>query len=113
MRAWCAIFAHHAHIVGLRLELTCRRTMTAVDMPLEVRPLTRHIGAELHGIDLANSFDERAFKALHAAFLEHHVVFVPGQYLGPSDLLGIASWFGGDPAQSAEPEGGGLPGCDR
>ncbi len=63
-------------------------------MPLEVRPLTRHIGAELHGIDLANSFDERAFKALHAAFLEHHVVFVPGQYLGPSDLLGIASWFG-------------------
>jgi len=46
--------------------------MTA-DVPLEVRPLTRHIGAELRGFKLA-AFDQRAFETLHGALLEHHVV---------------------------------------
>jgi len=60
----------------------------------EVRPLTRHIGAELHGIDFAGHFDEAAFESLLKALLDHHVVFAPTQFLGPADLLRVASWFG-------------------
>ena len=60
---------------------------------VEVRRLTSHIGAELLGFDLKD-FDAHTFEALHEALLEHQVVFVPGQFLGPSELLEIATWFG-------------------
>jgi taurine dioxygenase len=63
-------------------------------MTVEVRPLTGHIGAELVGLDLARGFDERAFETLRTALLEHQVVFLPGQFLGPADLLEIACRFG-------------------
>jgi taurine dioxygenase len=62
---------------------------------VEVERLTRHIGAELRGLDLsAGACDRSTIEVLRAALLEHHVIFVPGQHLGPEDLLAIARGFG-------------------
>jgi taurine dioxygenase len=61
---------------------------------IEVRPLTQHIGAELHGLDVAGGLADAAFAALHAALLEHHVVFVPDQFLDPPALLAVGGRFG-------------------
>ena len=78
-------------------------------MPVEVRPLTGHIGAELHGLDLAARSDDGALETLRASLLEHHVVFVPGQFLGPSDLLEIAGWFGDILRNPLSPKVDGFP----
>jgi len=76
---------------------------------IEVRPLTLHIGAELHGLDLASGLDDSAFAALHAALLEHHVVFVPEQFLGPADLLAVGAWFGVIDVNPLSPKVEGFP----
>jgi taurine dioxygenase len=72
------------------------------------RRLTSHIGAELTGFSLTD-FDEDTFAVLHAALLEHHVVFVPGQFLGPADLLEIARWFGPIYPNPTSPKADGYP----
>jgi taurine dioxygenase len=56
-------------------------------------PLTRHVGAELSGIDL-HRLDSAVIAALQDALLEHLVVFVPGQFLTPPELLAVARGFG-------------------
>jgi taurine dioxygenase len=61
---------------------------------VEVRRLSGHIGAELHGLDLTGEPSEEAVDAFHAALLEHHVVFVPGQFLGPGELLALGGRLG-------------------
>jgi taurine dioxygenase len=75
---------------------------------VEVRRLTSHIGAELIGLDLAD-FDADTFETLHAALLEHQVVFVPGQFLAPSQLLEIAAWFGEIFPNPTSPKAEGYP----
>jgi len=75
---------------------------------VEVRRLTSHIGAELLGFDLRD-FDTHTFEALHEALLEHQVVFVPGQFLGPSQLLEIAAWFGEIFPNPTSPKAAGYP----
>jgi len=76
---------------------------------IEVCPLTQHIGAELHGLDLACGLDDSAFAALHAALLEHHVVFVPDQFLGPADLLALGARFGVIEVNPLSPKVEGFP----
>ena len=44
----------------------------------EVVPLTRHIGAELRGIDLRQKPDEETVKAIYQAWLDHLVIVFPG-----------------------------------
>jgi taurine dioxygenase len=68
--------------------------MTAVDLPMEARPLTRHIGAELSGFDLRARFDASAYEVLRDALLRYHVIFVPEQFLGPAELLEVGARFG-------------------
>ncbi len=41
---------------------------------IEVAPLTPNIGAEIHGVDLAQPLDERTFKGIHDAPIEHQVL---------------------------------------
>lgn len=60
-----------------------------VDQLIEFRRLTGHIGAELLDFDLL-PFNQETFDVLHDALLEHQVVFIPGQFLGPEDLLSVA-----------------------
>jgi taurine dioxygenase len=77
---------------------------------IDIVPLTTHVGAEIHGLDLtADHRDDAALEALRDAWLRHHVVFVPGQHLGPRDLLDIAGWFGEILRNPLSPKVDGFP----
>ena len=41
---------------------------------LEIRPLTGVLGAEVFGLDASKPLDDETWDALHAAYLEHHVL---------------------------------------
>src|SRR5258708_20853979 len=61
---------------------------------LEVVPLTRHIGAELRGIDLRQKPDEETIRAIYQAWLDHLVIVFPGQTLSQEDLVRVTGYFG-------------------
>ena len=60
---------------------------------LELRRITRCIGAEVDGIDLAR-LDDAGFSAVHAALLAHQVLVFRGQRLTPAEHLAFARRFG-------------------
>ena len=61
---------------------------------LDVVPLTKHIGAEIRGIDLRDKPDEDTVRAIYQAWLDHLVLIFPGQQLAQEDLLRATSFFG-------------------
>jgi len=61
---------------------------------IAVRRLTRHIGAEITGIDLGRGWDEPAFARIHQALMDHGVVFLRDQTLDIDQQLAFASRFG-------------------
>jgi len=60
---------------------------------IEVKPIAGALGAELHGIDLANLTDDD-FADVHDAFLAHQVIFFREQTLTPVEQIGFAKRFG-------------------
>ena len=60
---------------------------------IEVRPISGALGAEIHGVDLA-ALDDQAFGEIHAAWLEHVVIFFRGQEITPGEQVGLANRFG-------------------
>jgi hypothetical protein len=54
---------------------------------LEVVPLTKHIGAEIRGIDLRDDLDGDTVKAIRKAWLDHLVLVFRGQQFGQEDLV--------------------------
>ncbi len=62
--------------------------------PLEVRPLSTALGAEIHGVDLAGPLDETTWSAILGAFHEHLVIFFRGQVLTPERQVAFAKRFG-------------------
>jgi taurine dioxygenase len=60
----------------------------------EVVPLTRHIGAELRGIDLRQKPDDETVKAIYQAWLDHLVIIFPEQKLSQEDLVRVTGYFG-------------------
>ena len=67
--------------------------MTTTSGKVHARPLSAALGAELIGLDLAN-LDDDGFEQLHAALLEHQVVFLPGQNLTPDQHRALGHRFG-------------------
>jgi len=68
--------------------------MTAAPMTsIEVRPLTGCIGAEVLGADLTH-LDDRTWTDIRAAWLEHLVVFFPGQHLDPDAHIALGRRLG-------------------
>ncbi len=63
-------------------------------MALEIKPLTKHIGAQIRGIDLRQPLDEATQKAIYKAWLDHLVIVFPDQTLEQEDLLRVSSYFG-------------------
>ena len=61
---------------------------------LEIVPLTRHIGAELRGIDLREKPDDETIRAIYQAWLDHLVIIFPGQELSQEDLIRVTGYFG-------------------
>ena len=60
---------------------------------LDVRPVAGSIGAEIHGVNLAE-LDDRTFAEIHAAWLEHQVVFFRDQDISPEQQIALAHRFG-------------------
>jgi taurine dioxygenase len=60
----------------------------------ELVPLTKHIGAELRGIDLRERPDEETIAAIYQAWLDHLVLIFPQQTLSQEDLIRVTSYFG-------------------
>ncbi len=61
---------------------------------LEVRPLTPTIGAEVHGVDCAGDLDDDVIGAIRRAWLQHLVLFFPGQQLTDEQQVAFARRFG-------------------
>ena len=68
----------------------------------DVVALTRHIGAEIRGIDLREKPDEETIAAIHQAWLDHLVIIFPGQKLSQEDLVRVTHYFG-EQAQHSRP----------
>src|SRR5215510_14626372 len=60
----------------------------------QIVPLTRHIGAELRGIDLRSKPDEETVRAIYQAWLDHLVIIFPDQDLAQEDLVRVTGYFG-------------------
>jgi taurine dioxygenase len=60
---------------------------------IEVKPIAGALGAEIGGIDLA-ALDDETFDEVHAAWLEHLVVFFRRQAITPEQQLAFAKRFG-------------------
>ena len=60
----------------------------------DIVPLTKHIGAEIRGIDLTAKPDDETIAALYQAWLDHLVIVFPGQKLEQEDLLRVTTYFG-------------------
>ena len=61
---------------------------------LEVVPLTKHIGAEIRGIDLRGKPDDTTIRAIYQAWLDHLVLVFPEQTLSQQDLIRVTGYFG-------------------
>lgn len=61
----------------------------------EIKPIAGSIGAEILGVDLTQPIAPAEFEEIHQAFLEHLVIFIPGQAaLSPENLRAFAAHFG-------------------
>ncbi|MGH7289400.1 MAG: TauD/TfdA dioxygenase family protein, partial [Myxococcota bacterium] len=60
---------------------------------LELRPVAGALGAEVAGVDLAR-LDDATFAKLHAAWLEHQVLFFREQALSPEEHKAFGRRFG-------------------
>jgi alpha-ketoglutarate-dependent taurine dioxygenase len=60
----------------------------------DVVPLTKHIGAEIRGLDLRDKPDDETIRAIYQAWLDHLVIVFPGQSLSQEDLIRVTGYFG-------------------
>jgi taurine dioxygenase len=63
-------------------------------MRMEIISLTRYIGAEIRGVDLAQPLDEATRKNLYTAWLDHLVLVFRGQQLDQQQFLAATGNFG-------------------
>ena len=79
---------------------------------MRVEKLTSHIGAEVHGVDLAEAArNDDLFDAIKAALLEHKVLFLRDQAITKADHVAFARRFGeleDHPVAGSDPDHPGL-----
>ncbi|MGX7723786.1 TauD/TfdA family dioxygenase [Rhodococcus pyridinivorans] len=79
---------------------------------MDAQPLTGSIGAELHGVDLAEvTRDDERFAELKALLLEHKVLFFRNQEMSRAEHVALAERFGSledHPVLGSDPEHPGL-----
>ena len=61
---------------------------------IEVRPVSIHAGAEIHGVDLTKSLNEQQTKEIRDALLQWKVVFFRDQHLNHEQQIDFARHFG-------------------
>ena len=70
-----------------------RRDRRSNMVELDIRPIAGALGAEIRGVDLSR-LDDATFSAIHRAFLDYLVIFLPGQNLSPVQHHEFAARFG-------------------
>jgi taurine dioxygenase len=63
-------------------------------VPIEVRPITGSLGAEIHGVDLGADLDAATVAAIRRALLDHCVVFFRDQQFDATQHKALARRFG-------------------
>ena len=63
-------------------------------MPIEVRPITGSLGAEIHGIDLGADLTDASVATIRRALLDHCVVFFRDQQFDATQHKALARRFG-------------------
>jgi taurine dioxygenase len=61
---------------------------------IEVRKSSPNIGAEVFGLDLSKPLSDEQYNDVHAALMEHLVVFFRDQQLSPERQMALGSRFG-------------------
>jgi taurine dioxygenase len=75
---------------------------------IEVRPIAGALGAEIGGVDIAQPLPAAVVSEIRQAWLDHLVIFIPGQKLSPQAQVEFARRFG-EPMEY--PQLKGLPEC--
>jgi taurine dioxygenase len=65
-----------------------------VTTDIDIRPISPHIGAEIHGLDLAHPLGDAVVAQVRAALNHHLVLFFPDQDLSPEVQADFARQFG-------------------
>jgi taurine dioxygenase len=73
--------------------------------PFEIERLGRHLGAEVHGLNLKNGMAPDTFRAFEAALIEHKVLVVRDQHLTTAEHVAISRLFGELEVHPFRPEG--------
>ena len=63
-------------------------------MILEISPLSKTIGAEIHNLNLSNDLDKKILMEIKNAFLENIILLFRKQSLGPDNLINFTKFFG-------------------
>jgi taurine dioxygenase len=66
----------------------------AITARVDVVPLSKHIGAEICGIDLRTALNADTIKQIHQAWLDHSVLLFRNQSFSQEDLLRVTGYFG-------------------
>jgi taurine dioxygenase len=66
----------------------------AITARVDVVPLSKHIGAEIRGIDLRTALNADTIKQIHQAWLDHSVLVFRNQSFSQEDLLRVTGYFG-------------------
>lgn len=115
--------AGNAGVGGIRFVRGCRTMPYAIEMenamttlidsypnakdpssPLDIRPVTGRIGAEIRGVQLSGDLDGETVRHIEAALVRHKVVFFRGQqHLDDIEHEGFAGLFGDPVAHPTVP----------
>ena len=76
---------------------------------IRVSKLTRHIGAEIEGVDLAAPLDDETFDEVHDALMQNLVIFFRDQHMTHEQHLDFGGRFGPLHIHPAEPGAAGHP----
>lgn len=78
----------------------------------DVVPLSKHIGAEIRGLDLSQPLDDATIRAIYQTWLDHTVIIFREQKLSQEDHLRVTTYFG-EQAPIRRPPKYRPPGFDR
>jgi taurine dioxygenase len=91
--------------VNTTTGMTNAAPASAAARPFEVERIGRHLGAEVHGLDLKRPLDPATFAAFEAALVEHKVLVVRDQNLTTAEHVEVSRLFGELEVHPFRPEG--------
>ena len=74
-------------------------------VPFEAEPAGRHLGAEIHGLDLRQGLNHATYENLLAALTEHKVIVLRDQHLNTKQHVDISRMFGELEVHPFRPQG--------